>query len=169
MDPPPTRREALPTPKQKDDNSSIWSIMWSILKESLGKDLTHITLPFFFNEPLSVLQKTMEDLEYADLLNKVHRSWLHCCMRSCVCHRACPAELMSLQALDTCVSLSLIVGLLPLSATRYVSIVAWSLFCMTCMQVSGQKVVYWVLSICEQAELILCSCYCRLQPSPHKV
>ncbi len=74
MDPPPTRREALPTPKQKDDNSSIWSIMWSILKESLGKDLTHITLPFFFNEPLSVLQKTMEDLEYADLLNKVHRS-----------------------------------------------------------------------------------------------
>ncbi len=92
MDLPPTRREALPTSKQKDDNSSIWSIMWSILKESLGKDLTHITLPFFFNEPLSVLQKTMEDLEYADLLNKVHRSWLHCCMRSCARHRACHAE-----------------------------------------------------------------------------
>ena len=71
MEPPPARREALPTPKQKDENSSIWSLMWSILKESLGKDLTHITLPFFFNEPLSVLQKTMEDLEYADLLNKV--------------------------------------------------------------------------------------------------
>lgn len=71
MDPAPARREALPIPKQKDDNSSIWSIMWTILKESLGKDLTHITLPFFFNEPLSVLQKTMEDLEYADLLNKV--------------------------------------------------------------------------------------------------
>lgn len=70
MDPPPPRREALPTPKQKDENSSIWSIMWSILKDSLGKDLTHITLPFFFNEPLSVLQKTMEDLEYANLLNK---------------------------------------------------------------------------------------------------
>ena len=95
MDPPPTRREALPTPKQKDDNSSIWSIMWSILKESLGKDLTHITLPFFFNEPLSVLQKTMEDLEYADLLNKVHHS-LHCCMRNCACHTACRAELMPL-------------------------------------------------------------------------
>ena len=45
--------------------------MWSILKDSWGKDLTHITLPFFFNEPLSVLQKTMEDLEYAELLNKV--------------------------------------------------------------------------------------------------
>lgn len=49
--------------------------MWTILKESLGKDLTHITLPFFFNEPLSVLQKTMEDLEYADLLNKVSMQW----------------------------------------------------------------------------------------------
>ena len=76
MEPPPHRRQALPTPKQKDDNTSIWSIMWSVLKESLGKDLTHITLPFFFNEPLSVLQKTMEDLEYADLLNKVCQAWL---------------------------------------------------------------------------------------------
>ena len=71
MGSPPVRREALPAAKQKDENSSLWSIMWSILKESLGKDLTHITLPFFFNEPLSVLQKSMEDLEYADLLNKV--------------------------------------------------------------------------------------------------
>ena len=71
MGPPPNRRDALPIPKQKDENSSLWSVMWSILKESLGKDLTHITLPFFFNEPLSVLQKSMEDLEYADLLNKV--------------------------------------------------------------------------------------------------
>lgn len=70
MEPPPPRRQALPNPKQKDENTSIWSIMWSVLKESLGKDLTHITLPFFFNEPLSVLQKSMEDLEYADLLNK---------------------------------------------------------------------------------------------------
>lgn len=71
MGAPPNRRQALPEPKQKNENSSIWSLMWSILKESLGKDLTHITLPFFFNEPLSVLQKSMEDLEYADLLNKV--------------------------------------------------------------------------------------------------
>ena len=93
MAPPPSRRESLPVPKQKDDNSSIWSIMWSILKESLGKDLTHITLPFFFNEPLSVLQKTMEDLEYATLLNKVKLPFqlpqpfisagcLHACMHS---------------------------------------------------------------------------------------
>ena len=72
MGPPPVRRKTLPVPKQKDENNSIWSIMWSILKESLGKDLTHITLPLYFNEPLSVLQKSMEDLEYADLLNKVH-------------------------------------------------------------------------------------------------
>ena len=78
MDPAPSRREALPPPKQKDDNSSIWSIMWSILKDSWGKDLTHITLPFFFNEPLSVLQKTMEDLEYANLLNKVSSKCFLC-------------------------------------------------------------------------------------------
>lgn len=37
----------------------------------MGKDLSRICLPVFFNEPLSVLQKTVEDLEYADLINKV--------------------------------------------------------------------------------------------------
>ena len=84
MGTPPVRREALPTPKQKDENSSLWSIMWSILKESLGKDLTHITLPFFFNEPLSVLQKSMEDLEYADLLNKV-QVCAYCAFQSVGC------------------------------------------------------------------------------------
>ena len=74
--------------------------MWSILKESLGKDLTHITLPFFFNEPLSVLQKTMEDLEYATLLNKVNVllsclsmsfvqiACMHAFMCSCIMHHA---------------------------------------------------------------------------------
>ena len=71
MGSPPVRREALPTAQQKDDNSNLLSLMWSILKESLGKDLTKITLPFFFNEPLSVLQKFVEDLQFAELLNKV--------------------------------------------------------------------------------------------------
>lgn len=84
MGAPPARRAALPAPKQKDENSSLWSIMWSILKESLGKDLTHITLPFFFNEPLSVLQKSMEDLEYADLLNKASTASKLFCRLHCI-------------------------------------------------------------------------------------
>ncbi|DBA86398.1 TPA: hypothetical protein ACH3X2_005620 [Trebouxia sp. C0005] len=66
MQPPPARRERLPTPKQHEKSVSLWSI----LKECVGKDLSRICLPVYFNEPLSVLQKTVEDLEYAELLNK---------------------------------------------------------------------------------------------------
>lgn len=67
MQPPPRRREALPPPKQQEKSVSLWSI----LKECIGKDLSRICLPVYFNEPLSVLQKTVEDLEYAELINKV--------------------------------------------------------------------------------------------------
>ena len=67
MQPPTPRRDRLPTPKQREKSVSLWSI----LKECVGKDLTRICLPVYFNEPLSVLQKTVEDLEYADLVNKV--------------------------------------------------------------------------------------------------
>ncbi|KAL3144723.1 hypothetical protein ABBQ38_001846 [Trebouxia sp. C0009 RCD-2024] len=66
MQPPPPRRDSLPTPKQQEKSVSLWSI----LKECIGKDLSRICLPVYFNEPLSVLQKTVEDLEYADLVNK---------------------------------------------------------------------------------------------------
>ena len=45
--------------------------LWSIIKECVGKDLTRVCLPVFFNEPLSALQKSAEDLEYAELLDKV--------------------------------------------------------------------------------------------------
>lgn len=72
MQPPPPRREALPPPKQQEKSVSLWSI----LKECIGKDLSRICLPVYFNEPLSVLQKTVEDLEYAELVNKVHICWL---------------------------------------------------------------------------------------------
>lgn len=67
MQPPPPRRETLPPPKQQEKSVSLWSI----LKECIGKDLSRICLPVYFNEPLSVLQKTVEDLEYAELVNKV--------------------------------------------------------------------------------------------------
>ena len=67
MHPAPARRNKLPTPKQHEKSVSLWSI----LKECIGKDLTRVCLPVYFNEPLSVLQKTVEDLEYAELVNKV--------------------------------------------------------------------------------------------------
>jgi hypothetical protein len=29
--------------------------LWTIIKESIGKDLSRITVPVFFNEPLNIL------------------------------------------------------------------------------------------------------------------
>ena len=41
----------------------------SILKDAIGKDLTRITLPVYFNEPISMLQRLCEEIEYASLLD----------------------------------------------------------------------------------------------------
>ncbi|KAI8906381.1 Oxysterol-binding protein-domain-containing protein [Gorgonomyces haynaldii] len=43
--------------------------VWSFLKSAIGKDLSKITLPVIFNEPLSMLQRMCEDVEYIELLS----------------------------------------------------------------------------------------------------
>jgi ankyrin repeat protein len=42
--------------------------VWSFLKSAIGKDLSKISLPVLFNEPLSMLQRFCEDVEYIELL-----------------------------------------------------------------------------------------------------
>jgi hypothetical protein len=42
--------------------------LWSILKNAIGKELSKITMPVGFNEPLSFLQRMTEYMEYAHLL-----------------------------------------------------------------------------------------------------
>lgn len=64
--PPPKRREQLPAPKQQEKSVSLWSL----IKDMVGKDLSRVCLPVYFNEPLSALQKTAEDLEYSELLDQ---------------------------------------------------------------------------------------------------
>lgn len=44
--------------------------LWSIMKNCIGKDLSRIPMPVNFNEPLSMLQRLTEDLEYSDLLDR---------------------------------------------------------------------------------------------------
>uniref|UniRef100_A0A8C4QIP4 Oxysterol-binding protein n=1 Tax=Eptatretus burgeri TaxID=7764 RepID=A0A8C4QIP4_EPTBU len=44
--------------------------LWSIMKNCIGKDLSKIPMPVNFNEPLSMLQRLSEDLEYSELLDK---------------------------------------------------------------------------------------------------
>ncbi|KAH7426049.1 hypothetical protein KP509_11G082800 [Ceratopteris richardii] len=60
------RRKRLPEPKEKEKGVSLWSM----IKDNIGKDLTKICLPVYFNEPLSSLQKCFEDLEYSYLLDR---------------------------------------------------------------------------------------------------
>ncbi|KAG1867840.1 Oxysterol-binding protein-domain-containing protein [Suillus subalutaceus] len=59
------RRTHLPSGPIGDEGS-----LFAILKNNVGKDLTTITLPVSFNEPLTLLQRTAEELEYYDLLHQ---------------------------------------------------------------------------------------------------
>lgn len=62
------RRDKLPEPHEKEKGVSLWSI----IKDSVGKDLTRVCLPVYFNEPLSSLQKCFEELEYSYLLDQAY-------------------------------------------------------------------------------------------------
>lgn len=62
----PQRRTHLPPPLQREKSISLWAL----IKEMVGKDLTRVCLPVYFNEPLSALEKTAEDLEYSELLDQ---------------------------------------------------------------------------------------------------
>ncbi|KAI9146593.1 Oxysterol-binding protein-domain-containing protein [Paraphysoderma sedebokerense] len=43
--------------------------LWNVLKNAIGKDLSKITLPVYFNEPIGMLQRLCEDIEYSQLLD----------------------------------------------------------------------------------------------------
>lgn len=60
------RRDNLPEPKEKEKPVGLWSI----IKDNIGKDLSGVCLPVYFNEPLSSLQKCFEDLEYSFLVDR---------------------------------------------------------------------------------------------------
>ncbi|TEB39166.1 hypothetical protein FA13DRAFT_450518 [Coprinellus micaceus] len=62
-------RTQLPAPPPEDEGS-----LFTILKKNVGKDLSTITFPVTFNEPLSLLQRTAEEMEYWDLLNQAASS-----------------------------------------------------------------------------------------------
>lgn len=62
---PPVRREALPA-----DSTTMKPVsLWSIIKNALGKDLTRIPIPVNYCEPISMLQRLCEEMEYSELLD----------------------------------------------------------------------------------------------------
>jgi hypothetical protein len=59
-------RTALPNDKPKGGSIPLMKI----LKDAVGKDISRITIPVSFSEPINMLQKMVEDFEYGDLLLK---------------------------------------------------------------------------------------------------
>ncbi|XP_058097235.1 oxysterol-binding protein-related protein 1C-like [Magnolia sinica] len=62
------RRKRLPDPVEKEKGVSLWSM----IKDNIGKDLTKVCLPVYFNEPQSSLQRCFEDLEYSFLIDQAN-------------------------------------------------------------------------------------------------
>uniref|UniRef100_A0A8C7Z296 Oxysterol-binding protein n=1 Tax=Oryzias sinensis TaxID=183150 RepID=A0A8C7Z296_9TELE len=62
----PIRRRRTRIP----DKPNYYLNLWSIMKNCIGKELSKIPMPVNFNEPLSMLQRLSEDLEYYELLDK---------------------------------------------------------------------------------------------------
>lgn len=63
----PHRRSRLPSPVCGDDIS-----LFSLLRKNVGKDLSTIAMPISLNEPLNLLQRLAEELEYSELLDRAN-------------------------------------------------------------------------------------------------
>ncbi|XP_057211146.1 oxysterol-binding protein-related protein 6-like isoform X1 [Triplophysa rosa] len=64
------RRTVLPA--QSTDNSHIGIL--TILYNNIGKDLSRVSMPVALNEPLSLLQRVSEELEYSHLLDTANHT-----------------------------------------------------------------------------------------------
>lgn len=62
----PETRDVLPFFSDPKVKISIWTI----IKDSVGKDITKMSVPVYFNDPHSILQKQAATLEYVDLVEK---------------------------------------------------------------------------------------------------
>ncbi|XP_059142601.1 oxysterol-binding protein 1-like isoform X2 [Physella acuta] len=58
------RRRRIP------DKPNISLNLWSFMKNAIGKELSKIPMPVNFNEPLSMLQRIMEEMEYSHILDE---------------------------------------------------------------------------------------------------
>ncbi|PNF39980.1 Oxysterol-binding protein-related protein 6 [Cryptotermes secundus] len=60
------RRTKLPSPRPDTEGLSLWNL----LCKNIGKDLSQVSMPVALNEPLNMLQRMCEELEYSELLDK---------------------------------------------------------------------------------------------------
>ena len=59
-------RDTLPYLKPPGQKISVWKV----IKQAVGKDLSRFCVPVYFNEPISMLQKVSEIMEYESLIVK---------------------------------------------------------------------------------------------------
>jgi hypothetical protein len=59
----------LPFKKDPADKPSVWKV----LKDAVGKDLSRFCVPVYFNEPVSMVQKVAEIMEYQNVLNLANK------------------------------------------------------------------------------------------------
>lgn len=64
------RRGSLPA--VAPDTSGIG--LWNIMRKAIGKDLSRVAMPVILNEPLGLLQKLCEEMEYSDLLDRASQT-----------------------------------------------------------------------------------------------
>lgn len=64
------RRTKLPVPQPAKGNVNLWSY----LKQFFGKELSKITMPVQWNEPISLLQRISEYMHYAELLRTASKA-----------------------------------------------------------------------------------------------
>jgi hypothetical protein len=64
------RRSSLPA--SAPDTSHVG--LWNIMRKAIGKDLSRIALPVVLNEPLGLLQRLCEEMEYSDLLDRASQT-----------------------------------------------------------------------------------------------
>ena len=67
---PKVKRTAKQRRTRIPDKPNISFSLWSIMKNCIGKDLSKIPVPVNFSEPLSMLQRLVEDFEYSEILDK---------------------------------------------------------------------------------------------------
>ena len=60
----PLEREELPW--LKDPNAKV--SIWAIIKDSIGKDISKLSVPVYFNDCTSLLQKCAQAMEYNEIL-----------------------------------------------------------------------------------------------------
>ncbi|CAI5492830.1 unnamed protein product [Closterium sp. Naga37s-1] len=64
------RRTRLPLPDKQNRPGSLAGGLWATLRECVGRDLSRVCLPVQLNEPIGLLHKCAEEMEYSWLLDR---------------------------------------------------------------------------------------------------